>query len=162
MVPTLDTPHGPLNQSLAIIEWLDETIPEPPLLPADPWGRARVRSLAHAVALDIHPINNPRVLRYLETEFGATEAKTAAWFQHWAAETFGPLETRLASEPETGRFCHGDVLGLADLCLTGQVLNNLRFGVDMDPYPTIARIHIACIATPALADAAPQKQPDAE
>jgi len=162
LVPTLETPDGPLGQSLAIVEWLDETIPEPPLLPADPWGRARVRSLAHAVALDIHPINNLRVLRHLETEFGATEDGIAGWFRHWVVETFDPLEARLSSERETGRFCHGDAPGLADLCLAGQVLNNRRFDLDPGRWPTIARIHAACMAVPAFADAAPENQPDAE
>lgn len=161
LVPTLETPHGPLTQSLAIIEWLDETHPEPPLLPADPLGRARVRSLAHSVALDIHPINNLRVLGYLGRTLGQSDAAVADWFRHWVGEAFAALETRLSQEPQTGTFCHGDTPGVADLCLSGQVLNNRRFDVDMSPYPTIRRIHDKTMAIDAIADAAPDRQPDA-
>ena len=161
LVPTLVTEQGPLPQSLAIIEWLDEVHPEPPLLPADPWGRARVRSLAHVVALDIHPVNNLRILKRLETEYGVDADGKAAWFRHWAEAGMQALETRLSQESETGTFCHGDTVGLADLCLYAQVLNNARFGVDMTAYPTVQRIHDACMEVPALADAAPANQPDA-
>ena len=161
LVPTLVTPQGPLPQSLAILEWLDEVHPEPPLLPTDAWGRARVRSLAHIVALDIHPVNNLRILKHLETEFGVDAAGKAAWFRRWAQAGMDALEIRLASEPETGEFCHGDVVGLADLCLYAQVLNNARFEVDMSPYPTIRRIHANSMAIPALSAAAPANQPDA-
>ena len=162
LVPTLETPQGALAQSLAIIEWLDDTNPEPPLLPTDPWARARVRSLAHTVALDIHPINNLRVLRYLSEVFGADEDAVAIWFRHWVSETFTPLEQRLSQEPETGRFCHGESPSLADICLAGQVLNNRRFSVSMADYPTIQRIFDACMALPAFEAAAPNNQPDAE
>ncbi len=161
LVPTLMTEQGPLPQSLAIIEWLDEVHPEPSLLPADPWGRARVRSLAHIVALDIHPVNNLRILKHLEMEFGVDAAGKAAWFRKWAEAGMAALEVRLAQERETGEFCHGDTVGLADLCLYAQVLNNARFEVDMAVYPTIQRIHANCMAVPALADAAPANQPDA-
>jgi maleylpyruvate isomerase len=161
LVPTLETPQGPLPQSLAIIEWLDEVHPEPPLLPSDPWGRARVRSLAHVVALDIHPVNNLRILKHLEAEFGVDAAGKAEWFRTWATAGMHALETRLATEPETGDFCHGDTVGLADLCLYAQVLNNARFEVDMSPFPTITRIHANCEEIPALEQAAPANQPDA-
>lgn len=161
LVPTLVTPQGALPQSLAIIEWLDEVHPEPPLLPADPWGRARVRSLAHIVALDIHPVNNLRILKHLETEFGADAKGKAAWFRKWAIAGMEALENRLSSEPETGDFCHKNKVGLADLCLYAQVINNARFDVDMTPYPTIRRIHENCLAIPALNDASPEFQPDA-
>tara|TARA_R110002049_G_scaffold117332_2_gene270464 strand:+ start:42039 stop:42686 length:648 start_codon:yes stop_codon:yes gene_type:complete len=161
MVPTLVTPQGALPQSLAIIEWLDEVHPVPPLLPSDPWGRARVRSLAHIVALDIHPVNNLRILKHLEAEFGVDAAGKAAWFRKWASAGMAALEARLASEGETGTFCHGDRVGLADLCLYAQVLNNARFEVDMTHYPTIQRIHANCMALPELAAAAPGRQPDA-
>ncbi|MGJ8627137.1 MAG: maleylacetoacetate isomerase [Sulfitobacter sp.] len=161
LVPTLVIPQGPLPQSLAILEWLDEVHPQPPLLPADPWGRARVRSLAHIVALDIHPVNNLRILKHLETEFGVDAAGKAAWFCNWAQAGMQALETRLASEPETGEFCHGDTVGMADLCLFAQVLNNARFEVDMSPYPTIQRIHSNCMAISALEQASPAHQPDA-
>jgi maleylpyruvate isomerase len=161
LVPSLETPEGILTQSLAIIEWLDEVYPEPPLLPRDPWGRARVRSLAQITALDIHPINNLRVLQYLGKTFGADEAQQAEWFRHWVGEAFRALEARLTHEPETGQFCHGDTPGLADLCLAAQVINNSRFAVDMSPYPTIQRIHDTCMALPSFEAAAPTKQPDA-
>lgn len=161
LVPTLETPHGPLSQSLAILEWLDETHPEPPLLPADPWERARVRSLAHAVALDIHPLNNLRVLQYIQQELGADEEGVARWFRHWVDETFPAVEARLANEPGTGRCCHGDTPGMADLCLAAQVVNNRRFEVDMTPYPVINRIFDALMALPAFEAALPENQPDA-
>ncbi len=161
LVPTLVTPDGPLSQSMAIIEWLDETHPEPPLLPKDPWGRARVRSLAYIIALDIHPVNNLRILKHLEREFGVDAAGKAAWFRTWAEAGIKALESRLASETETGAFCHGDNVGLADLCLYAQVLNNTRFGVDMSPFPTINQIHANCMAIPALERAIPDNQPDA-
>ena len=161
MVPALDTGSEVLIQSPAIIEWLDEVYPEPPLLPRDPWGRARVRSLAQITALDIHPINNLRVLQYLGKTFGADEAQQAEWFRHWVGEAFRALEARLTHEPETGQFCHGDTPGLADLCLAAQVINNARFAVDMSPYPTIQRIHDTCMALPSFEAAAPTKQPDA-
>ena len=161
LVPSFETPDGVLTQSLAIIEWLDEVFPNPPLLPHGPWARARVRSLAQIIALDIHPINNLRVLQYLEKTFGADEAQQAEWFRHWVGEAFLALEARLSIEPETGKFCHGDTPGLADLCLVAQVINNARFAVDMSPYPTIQRIQDTCMALPSFEAAAPMKQPDA-
>ncbi len=162
LVPALEIDGHTLVQSLAIMEYLEETRPEPALLPKDSIGRARVRSLAYASAMEIHPINNLRVLQDIEKRFGADQAAVAGWFRHWVAETFGPIETRLSREPETGKFCHGDTPGLADICMVPQVFNNLRFEVDMTPYPTISRIHKACMELPAFADAAPMKQPDAE
>ncbi len=161
LVPSLETPDGILTQSLAIIEWLDEVYPDPALLPRDPWGRARVRSLAQIIALDIHPINNLRVLQYLGQTFGADEAQQAEWFRHWVGEAFRALEARLSSEPETGRFCHGDTPGLADLCLAAQVINNARFAVNMSAYPTIQRVHDNCMTLPAFENASPAHQPDA-
>lgn len=163
LVPALELPSGQiLTQSLAIIEYLDEVHPDPPLLPKEPADRARVRALSQAVACDIHPINNLRVLAYLRKQFGAQDEAVAQWFRHWVIETFGPLETLLASDGRTGRFCHGDSPGLADLCLYAQVLNNQRLSIDMQPYPTIQRIYEACAAMPAFAAAAPGRQPDAE
>ncbi|MGJ8546277.1 MAG: maleylacetoacetate isomerase [Sulfitobacter sp.] len=161
LVPTLVTEQGALPQSLAILEWLDETHPEPPLLPGDAWGRARVRSLAQIVALDIHPVNNLRILQHLEAEFGVDAAGKAAWFAKWANAGMAALEARLAGEAETGVYCHGDQVTLADLCLFAQVLNNGRFGVTLEPYPTIARIHTALMELPEIAAAAPEHQPDA-
>ncbi|XDA98152.1 maleylacetoacetate isomerase [Sulfitobacter sp. LCG007] len=161
LVPTLVTERGSLPQSLAIIEWLDETHPEPPLLPSDPWGRARVRSLAHIIALDIHPVNNLRILQHLETAYGVDADGRKDWFCKWASAGMDALEQRLASEPDTGRFCHGGRPGLADLCLFAQVLNNARFGLGLETFPTIARIHAACLEVPEIAAAAPDRQPDA-
>ncbi len=162
LVPTLEIDGQTLTQSLSIIEYLEETRPNPALLPKDAAGRARVRSLAYAVALEIHPINNLRVLEDLKIRFGADDAAAAGWFRHWVVETFGALETRLASEAGTGKFCHGDEPGLADICLVPQVINNTRFNVDMTPYPTISRIHAACMELDAFKKAAPANQPDAE
>ncbi len=162
LVPTLEIDGQTLTQSLSIIEYLEETRPNPALLPKDAAGRARVRSLAYAVALEIHPINNLRVLEDLKTRFGADDNAAAGWFRHWVVETFGALETRLASEAGTGKFCHGDEPGLADICLVPQVINNTRFNVDMTPYPTISRIHAACMELDAFKKAAPANQPDAE
>lgn len=161
LVPTLVTPQGPLPQSLAIIEWLDEVYPEPPLLPADPWGRARVRSIAHIIALDIHPVNNLRILQHLEATYGVDGAGKAQWFRKWASAGMQAVEARLAGEPETGEFCHGDQVSIADLCLYAQVINNVRFEVDMTPFPTVLRIHENCMALPALKRATPANQPDA-
>ncbi|AXI48351.1 maleylacetoacetate isomerase [Sulfitobacter sp. SK012] len=161
LVPTLVTPQGALPQSLAILEWLDEVHPEPALLPRDAWARARVRSLAHIIALDVHPVNNLRILQHLEAEYGVDAEGKAAWFGKWAHAGMAALEARLASEPETGTFCHGETVGLADLCLYAQVLNNGRFGVTLEDYPTIARIQDACMDIPALEKAAPANQIDA-
>ncbi len=166
LVPTLelgdDAGGAVLAQSLAIIEYLEEVCPEPALLPTDPLGRARVRGLAYAIACDIHPLNNLRVLQYLVGPLGHETAAQGEWFRHWVAVEFAALEKRLAGEPETGRFCHGDSPSLADLCLVPQVINGRRFDCDMAPYPTINRIHEACMAIPAFADSAPDRQPDAE
>jgi maleylpyruvate isomerase len=162
LVPTLDIDGLHLTQSMAILEYLEETRPQPPLLPKDAGARARVRSLALMIACEIHPLGNLRVLEDLKSRFGADDAAVAAWFRHWANETFGPLEQRLARESETGRFCHGDQPTFADVCLVPQVINNKRFNIDMQPYPTIARIAAECLKLPAFADAAPERQPDAE
>jgi maleylacetoacetate isomerase len=163
LVPSLVTDDGAvLTQSLAIIEWLDETHPQPPLLPADPVGRARVRALALAIACDIHPINNLRVLNYLTGTLGATEAQKNGWYRYWCDVGFEALETQLAREPATGAFCHGGAPTLADICLVPQLANARRVDLDLSPYPTLLRIEAACIALPAFAAAAPSKQPDAE
>jgi maleylpyruvate isomerase len=162
LVPSLTTPDGlVLTQSLAIMEWLDETFPEPALLPADANGRARVRSLAQAVALDIHPINNLRVLFHLRDKFAADEKAQADWFRHWASSTLGAMEQSLASSSTTGKFCHGDTVSLADICLVGQSVNNKRFEVDESQWPTISRIVATCMVLPAFQAAMPARQPDA-
>jgi len=161
LVPTLETPNGYIGQSLAIMEYLDEEHPEPPLLPNDSAGRARVRSLAHSIALDIHPVNNLRVLQYISKHFSADDADKKAWFVHWASESFTAVEKRLATEADTGLCCHGNTPGLADICLVAQAVNNTRFDVPTEPYPTINRIVEHCMALPAFDLAHPLKQPDA-
>ena len=163
LVPALIWEDGTvLAQSLAIMEFLDEVRPEPPLLPADPHGRARVRAICQMIGCDIHPVNNLRVLSALRSRYGADDVEIADWFRHWVNETFQPLEKILEESPQTGRFCHGETPGMADICLVAQVANNARFNVDMTPYPVISRIRDACLEIPAFADAAPARQPDAE
>lgn len=162
LVPVLELDDGTmLTQSLAIIEYLDEVHPAPPLLPPDPVGRARVRGLAYMIACEVHPLNNLRVLQYLERAFDQDADGKARWFAHWVHETFRPLEATLASSPLTGRFCHGDAPGMADICLYAQVWNNARFDFDAAPYPTIMRIFAACDEVEAFRNAAPPEQPDA-
>jgi maleylacetoacetate isomerase len=163
LIPTLVGDDGTvLTQSLAIIEWLDETHPQPPLLPADAAGRARVRSLALAIACDIHPLNNLRVLNYLTGTFGATDAQRDGWYRYWCDVGLEALETRLARERDTRAFCHGATPTLADICLVPQLANARRVDLDLSPYPTLLRIESACLDVPAFADAAPARQPDAE
>jgi len=162
LVPALATDGQTLIQSLPIIEYLDETHPEPPLLPRDAAGRARVRALAAIVACDIHPLNNLRVLRYLHRSLGQDEAAVAAWYNHWIEEGFRPFERLLADDSRTGRFCHGDSPGLADIALVPQVVNAERYRLDLAPYPTITRIFEACMMLDAFAAAHPQQQPDRE
>jgi maleylacetoacetate isomerase len=163
LVPALVTDDGDvLTQSLAIIEWLDETHPQPPLLPAGAAGRARVRSLALAVACDIHPLNNLRVLNYLTGTLGATDAQRDGWYRYWCDVGLEALETRLAREAATGVFCHGGTPTLADICLVPQLANARRVNLDLAPYPTLLRIEAACNALPAFAAAVPARQPDAE
>jgi len=162
LVPALDIDGQTLIQSLPIIEYLDETHPEPPLLPPDAAGRARVRGLAEIVACDIHPINNLRVLRYLQRPLGHDHAAIEAWYNHWIAEGFDATERLLADDGRTGRFCHGDRPGLADITLVPQVVNSERYRLDLAPYPTITRIFETCMTLDAFAAAHPQQQPDCE
>lgn len=163
LMPSLVLPGGEvLTQSLAIIEYLEETVPEPSLLPKDPVARAKVRAMAQMIACEIHPLNNLRILNDLKSRFGADDEAIAVWFRHWVAETFQPLEAMLANRGSEGDFCAGDTPGLADICLVAQVANNSRFQVDMNPYPAINAIYEACMALPAFQEAAPANQPDAE
>ena len=162
LVPTLEDGSTVLTQSLAIVEYLEETHPTPPLLPAAPAERARVRALAQIVACDIHPIDNLRVLQYLQSELKADDAAVGRWFDHWIALGFTGLEATLAGDGATGRFCHGDAPGLADVCLVPQVFNARRYALDLSPYPTILRIFEACMQLPAFDRSQPSKQPDAE
>ncbi|AVW90289.1 maleylacetoacetate isomerase [Celeribacter baekdonensis] len=162
LVPTLEREDGTfMTQSLAIIEWLEETHPEPALLPKDADGRARVRALSYMIACEIHPLNNLRVLFRLRDQFGADEAAQKEWFTHWVSTTFDAFEAALTHSPDTGIYCHGDTPTLADVCLYAQVWNNKRFGIPLDPWPTIARIYAALDQLPAFAKAAPPQQPDA-
>ena len=162
LLPLLEDGEVRISQSLAIIEYLERTHPEPPLLPADPAGEARVRSLALTCAGDMHPLNNLRVLRYLKDPLGLDQAARDTWCRHWMEEGFAALERRLASEPETGRFCHGDRPTLADVCLVPQVVSSQRWGTDLGPYPTVRRIHETCMELEAFIAAMPANQPDAE
>lgn len=162
LVPVLVDQGRTIAQSLAIIEYLEETHPQPPLLPATPVERARVRALALAVACDIHPLNNLRILRYLVGPLGASEEQKDTWYRHWIAVGLSALEGMLAGQDGTGCFCHGDGPTLADICLVPQVYNAERFACDLTPYPTVRRIAEACRSLSAFADAAPEKQPDAE
>lgn len=161
-VPALLDDGLVLTQSLAIIEYLDETHPEPPLLPADAAGRARVRALAQAIACDIHPLNNLRVLLHLRDGLKLDQTARDDWYRHWIAEGFRALEVLLAASPATGRWCHGDTPTLADVCLVPQVANALRMDCDMAPFPTISRLAATARAHPAFQAAAPEVQPDAE
>jgi maleylacetoacetate isomerase len=161
-VPVLDDEGDVLLQSLAIVEYLDEIQPNPPFLPGHPGDKARVRALAQLVACDIHPINNLRVLRYLRDPLGQDEAAVLAWYNHWIAEGFAAFEALIAHDDRTGRFCHGDEPGLADICLVPQVVNSQNYSLDLAPYPTIRRIYEACMALPAFQRAHPKQQPDAE
>lgn len=163
LVPALVDGDGPpLTQSLAIIEYLDETYPEPPLMPDDPRARAHAREIALHIACDIHPLNNLRVLRYLVRDLNVSEENKNAWYRHWVQSGLTSLEAMLAADPRTGRFCVGDRPTLADCCLVPQVFNAQRFECDLSGMPTIMRIHDACNALDAFQKAAPGNQPDAE
>jgi maleylpyruvate isomerase len=161
LIPTLVDGGEVITQSLAIIEYLDEKHAAPPLLPATPEERARVRSIALSIACDIHPIDNLRVLKYLTGVLKISEQQKIEWYAHWVREGLIALETRLASDPHTGRFCHGETPTLADICLIPQLANARRASMDLAPYPTLLRIEQVCNAMPAFAEAAPAKQPDA-
>jgi len=153
LVPALEVEDGTaLNQSLAICEYLDEVHPNPPLLPSEPLGRARVRSLAMTIACEIHPLNNLRVLKYLTGTLELSEEAKLEWYRHWIALGFQALEARLGSG---ARFCHGDTPSLADVCLVPQLYNARRFECDLSPYPTACRVGANCEALDAFRDAAP-------
>lgn len=160
LVPALKIDGHTLIQSMAIVEYLDETHPEPPLLPPDPAGRARVRALADIVACDIHPINNLRVLRYLSRPLGHDEAAIESWYNHWIATGFAAFERLLTADRRAGDFCDGDRPGLADIALAPQAFNSERYKLDLSPYPTLARIYDNCMKLDAFARAHPNNQPD--
>ena len=158
-VPALKLDSGELlTQSLAIIEYLDEVHPQPPLLPSDPVERAQVRALAQLVACDIHPLNNVAPLRYLKNELGQDQSKIDAWYHHWVREGFDALEAMVSPGP----YAHGADVTLADICLVPQVANARRLKVPLDPYPNIVAIDAACAQLSAFEEARPERQPDAE
>ena len=162
IVPALVDGDVALQQSLAIIEYLDEVHPQPALLPGSPAERARIRAIAQAIACDIHPVNNLRVLRYLVHELGVNDAQKNAWYRHWIAIGLSAVESMLAADPRTGLFCHGDTPTLADCCLVPQVFNAQRFDCDLSAMPTVMGIVERCAALDAFQRAAPGQQPDAE
>ena len=161
LVPALVDGPATLIQSVAMMEYLEETRPDPPLLPQDPVERAHVRALVQLIACDIHPLNNVRVLIYLKDRLCHDEQTRNRWYAHWIAEGFAALEGLLQSRGNTGRFCHGDRVGMADVCLVPQVFNAKRFDCPTDPYPTVMRIFEECQALEPFARAAPERQPDA-
>jgi maleylpyruvate isomerase len=162
LVPALEVEGGVLGQSLAIIEYLEETHPEPPLLPASPLLRAQVRAAALAVACDIHPLNNLRVLDYMEGPLGQDKPARDAWYRHWIAEGLGALEAQLATRPQGGPYAFGAAPTLADCCLVPQLYNARRFTCPLEAYPTLLAIEAACNALPAFQAARPERQSDAE
>lgn len=162
LLPALVDGEGPvLFQSLAIVEYLDETYPHPRLLPADARARARVRALAQIVACDSHPLIVPRVREFLEQEFKLDEAQRMKWIQHWIGEALRTLEANLAGNPETGRYCQSDAITIADICLVSQFVGATFFKHDVTPYPTVRRIAETCLENEAFARAHPLKQPGA-
>jgi len=162
LVPALAEGGRVMTQSMAIIEYLDETHPEPALLPGTPVDRARIRSIAQTIACDIHPLNNLRVLQYLARELSVSDEQKSAWYRHWVELGLAAVEAMLAVDARTGAFCHGDSPTLADCCLVPQVFNARRFNCRMDALPVISRIAERCEDLEAFRLAAPANQPDAE
>ena len=162
LIPTLVHDGHTITQSLAIIEYLNEIVPEPPLLPKDAYGRARCRELAYAVACDIHPVNNLRVGRFIKHTWNISDDDIVRWQRHWIKVGFNALETMLSSSKETGKFCHDDAPTIADICLIPQVANARRVKLEIETWPTIARIEAHALLHPAFDAALPKNQPDAE
>jgi maleylpyruvate isomerase len=162
LVPALDIGGRVLTQSLAIIEWLDETRPEPPLLPRDPLARAEIRAFALAIAADIHPLNNLRVLKYLKDPLGHEQGAIDAWYRHWVEEGLKACERLVLKDGRRGSYCFGAAPTLADICLVPQIANGRRFNADLSACPTLLEIEAHCAQHPAFAAAAPEKQPDVE
>lgn len=160
-VPALDVDGDLLIQSLAIIEYLDEVVPDPPLLPKPALERARVRALAQAIAADIHPLTTIRVIKRLGSLEGVREDARLAWTQHWITTGLDAVEKLLGKDLHTGKFCHGNQPGIADCCLVPQLYNARRYQVDLTPYPLLRRVETSCLALPAFQAAAPERQSDA-
>ena len=162
LLPTLESEDRYLTQSLAIVEYLEEQYPTPPLLPKNAADRALVRSMALVIACEVHPIQNLRVLNYVKKEYNQTDEQVNRWALHWIDLGLASLEQMIGAQTARGNFCFGDTPTLADICLVPQLGNARRFGCDLSQYPDILSIEKVCIAIPAFADAAPEKQPDAE
>lgn len=158
LLPALETEEGYLAQSLAILEWLDETYPQSPIIAGSAWQKAKIRNISYAIACDIHPVNNLRVLKYLSNELNVGDEAKNKWYRHWIEIGFEKIELMLSDSSD---YCVGDQPTLADICLVPQVFNALRFKVDMAAYPKIAAIYERCNKLAAFDDAAPQNQPDA-
>lgn len=161
LVPTLVHEGHTITQSLAILEYLEERYPDPPLLPLELADRAYVRSLAQLVASDIHPLNNLRVLRYLRETMGHDDSDCRRWYRHWLEQGFTAFEALLERHRRT-RFCHGQTPTIADLCLIPQLYNARRFECNLDSYPRLCTVEKHCLEIPAFAEASPERQPDAE
>ena len=161
LIPALDVGGDVLSQSVAIIEYLNDKYPNPPLLPPGPLERAHVRSMALAIACDIHPLNNLRVLNYLRAAYGQDDAGVNTWYRHWITEGFKGLEVQAHRHSLAQRYCHGDAVTLADVLLVPQMFNARRFDTDLAPFPTLTAISAHLEALPAFAAARPQVQPDA-
>ena len=162
LIPALIVDGGPVMfQSMAIMEYLEETHPRPPLLPSDPRGRARVRGLSQICVSDAHPMSVPRVRNYLINDLKLPNDAMIGWVRHWQNEALRALETHLSRDKETGRYCHGDTITIADICLIGQAVGSSFFEVGLDSYPTVKRIVDACMQNEAIARAHPLKQPGA-
>jgi maleylacetoacetate isomerase len=163
LIPALEDDGAVVTQSLAIIEYLEEAYPKTPrLLPASPADRARVRAMAQAIACDVHPLNNLRVLEYLKSQMGQSEDATNLWYRHWIAEGFRALEQSIGKHTGDGGHCFGETVTVADVCLVPQVYNARRFAVDLAPYPVLVRLSESLESLPAFAKARPEAQPDAE
>ena len=162
LVPVLEFNGNHFSQSLAIIEFLEGMTPDPPLLPKNIVERARVRSFAQQIAMEIHPLNNLRVLKYLENELGLDEDKKKSWYLHWITEGFNAIEKSLKNNDNEAQFCFGESPSLADVCLIPQVYNGLRFHCDISEYPIIKSIWDHCMSFDAFKRAAPESQPDAQ
>ncbi|MGC1183229.1 maleylacetoacetate isomerase [Legionella sp.] len=156
LVPSLQVEGHIINQSMAIIDYLDETFPNPSLLPKDPLNRATIRSLAQIIACDMHPLNNLRVLNYLKAEFSANNIQVMQWYHHWLKAGFDAFETKLQTLKRIEPFCFGNTVSLADLCLIPQVFNAQRFNFIMDDYPLINKINAHCLTLEAFQNASPE------